>query len=276
MQIVQLLVVLVDEKYMLENHLNAIEKVLIAQGQISSNAGHTDLIGNPREWFVKNFLIDHLPETVRVGQGEIINPRSQPKSKRNQTDVVIYHRDFPKITYSQDNHAFLRESVIATIEVKSTINYNEFKKACKASIHHKNRQYIQNLDPKRHLQPIGLIEEGIPFITTYVVAYDGPSNLSTAAKWLPKINQELKATSDKLIDMMIILGKGTVWRLDSFPPLGRQLRAKYPTESWAYIEQENKNLLLLFLHMMTLMSPIGDTVLEYVKNVPFANIKIFQ
>ena len=57
---------------MIESHLNAIESLLLAQGRIASNAGNPNLIGGPREWFVKNFLIEHLPETIRVGQGEII------------------------------------------------------------------------------------------------------------------------------------------------------------------------------------------------------------
>jgi hypothetical protein len=262
---------------MLESHLNIIEKVLHEQGRIASIAGHPDLIGSSREWFVRNFLIDHLPETIRVGQGEVINSWSQPRSKRNQTDVILYRRDFPKITYSQNNIAFLRESVIATIEVKSTIDVGEFKKACKASVNHKNRQYVQEANPKRPYQPIGVVENlMLPPITSYVVSYKGPSKLSTAANWLPKMNHDLKATPDQIIDMMIILGKGTIWRVDSFPPLGRQIKAKHPKSTWAFIEQENKNLLLLFLHMLSLMSPIGNAVLEYVKNVPFANIRILE
>ena len=262
---------------MIESHLNAIEDVLLAQGRISSNAGHPDLIGSPREWFVKNFLVDHLPETVRVGQGEIINSRSQPKAKRNQTDIVLYRRDFPKITYSQNNNAFLRESVVATIEVKSTINVEEFRKACRASINHKNRQYVQEPDSKRPYQPIGVIEDlRLPPIATYVVSYCGSAKIATAANWLPKVNRELSTPPDRIIDMMIILGKGTIWRIDSFPPLGRQLKLNNPKGTWAFLEQENKNLLMLFLHMLFLMSSIGDTVLEYVKNVPFENIKILE
>jgi hypothetical protein len=262
---------------MLESHLNAIENVLQAQACISSNAGHPDLIGSPREWFVKNFLIDHLPETVKVGQGEIINSRSQPKSKRNQIDVILYRHDYPKISYSQNNNAFLRESVIATIEVKSIINLGEFRKACNASINHKNQQYIQESNPRRPNQPVGLIDDiRLPPIGTYVVSYGGPSKFLAVANWLPKIVQELNTTPEKIIDMVVILGKGTLWRLDSFPLLGRSLKSKHPTGTWAFLEQENKNLLLLFLHLLSLMSSIGNTVLEYAENVPFANIKVLE
>jgi hypothetical protein len=262
---------------MIESHLNMVEKVLREQGRIASIAGHPALIGSSREWFIRNFLIDYLPETVKVGQGEIINAWSQPKSKRNQTDVILYRRDFPKITYSQSDNAFLRESVLATIEVKSTIDIGEFRKACNASINHKNRRYVQEADPKRPYQPIGVIEKlRLPSIATYVVSYGGPSNFSTAANWLPKVTGELKTTPENLIDMMIILGKGTIWRLDSFPPLGTQIKSKHPKGTWAFLAQEEKNLLLLFLHLLLQISPIDNAILDYVKNVAFKNVKVLD
>lgn len=262
---------------MLDIHLNTIEKVLHEQGRIASIAGHPDLIGSSREWFVRNFLVDHLPENVKVGQGEIINARSKPKAKRNQTDVVLYKREFPKISYSENNHAFMRESVVATIEIKSTINITEFRKACNASKNHKNRQFVQEPDPKRPYQPIGVVESPtLHPLATYVVAYDTKNKFATVANWLPKITQELQTIPDNLIDMMIVLGKGTVWRLESFPPLGRQIKAKHPNGVWAFLEQDEKNLLLLFLHMLSSMSPIGNFILDYVKNVPFSNVRIIE
>lgn len=261
---------------MLENHLNAIEELLIAQGEIASNAGHPNLIGNPREWFIKNFLADHLPETVRIGQGEIINPKSVPKESRHQSDIVLYRRDFPVISYSQDNSAFLRESVIATIEVKSTINLGEFRKACKASIRHKTRKYTQGFNPNRPLDPVGdIIDLKSPLITTYVVAYDGPAKISTAANWFSTLNQEFDTTPDELIDVVVILGKGTIWRLESFPPFGRQLKKLNSEAKWGCVEQTDKNILILFLHILFRISPIGNTAVEYAKNVPFSNVKVF-
>jgi len=242
---------------MIESHLNAIENVLLAQGSIASNAGHPNLIGGPKEWFVKNFLVEHLPKTIGIGQGEIINSRSQQKSKRNQIDVVLYRQDFPKITYSPDNNAFLRESIIATIEVKSMIDEGKFKKACIASINHKNRQYMDESDAKKLHLPVGVIEDlMLPSIATYVVSYDCPANLSTAAKWLRNVTHILNTTPDKIIDMMIILGKGAIWRLDSFPPFEAQLKSKHPNDTWAFLEQENKNLLLLFLHILAASRPL--------------------
>ena len=58
---------------MLSTYFDTIEKVLLEQGHIASIAGHSDLIGCSRERFVRNFLVDNLPENIKIGQGEIIN-----------------------------------------------------------------------------------------------------------------------------------------------------------------------------------------------------------
>ena len=75
---------------MLATYFDTIEKILLEQGRIASIAGHPDLTGCSREWFVRNFLVDNLPENIKMGQGEIINARSQPKTKWNQIDIVLY------------------------------------------------------------------------------------------------------------------------------------------------------------------------------------------
>ena len=214
---------------------------------------------------------------MRVGQGEIIDGRSKPNQKRNQVDVILYRDGFPKIVYAENCSAFLRESIIATIEVKSTINLDKFRKACTVSIKHKNRRYIQHPDPRRPLDPVGVIEDlTTPIISSYIVAFDGPIQISTVANWLPKIRLEFGITADKLVDMMVILGKGVIWRIESFPQLGgRSILSKNPEATWAYLEQTDKNLLLLFLHLlsqMTSSSLIPIDILGYAKNVSFSKV----
>ena len=91
------------------------------------------------------------------------------------------------------------------------------------------------------------------------------------------MSSELKASPETLIDMMVILGKGTAWRLASFPQLGGKLQRKNPNAIWGYIEQKDKNLLLLFLHMlshMTHTSHMPFDPLAYAKNVAFKNVVI--
>jgi len=264
---------------MLADHFNAIEDVLLAQGKVAAKAGHPNLIGGPKEWFVRDFLNDHLPSSVRIGQGEIIDSHSRSNLSsltKNQIDIVLYSQNFPKIAYSKYDSAFLRESIISTVEIKSKISKQKLKESCQASINLKNNEFIQEPHPQRFSEPVGkIVDLGLSTISSYVVAFDVGYRFPTVASWLPKLNSELKTSPENLIDMIIILGKGTVWRLKSFPQLGQKLQRQHPNAIWAYIEQKDKNLLLLFLHMLshiTSTSHMQFDPLAYAQNVPFRNV----
>ena len=106
---------------MLKSHMDAKEDALIAISKIPANSGHSLHKGTPREAFIKKFLIDHLPSNVDIGTGEIIDAVSLPNQSCNQFDIVIYKRNYPKLDFGDGISGFLIESVIATIEVKSTL-----------------------------------------------------------------------------------------------------------------------------------------------------------
>jgi len=60
------------EKFtLLISHLNKIEEVLGARSMVAKNAGHPNLRGGPREWFIREFLEGYLPSSFRIGQGDI-------------------------------------------------------------------------------------------------------------------------------------------------------------------------------------------------------------
>lgn len=230
---------------MLEAHINAIEKVLIAQSAAARNAAHPNLRGGPREWFIREFLLNHLPTNLETGQGDIIDENSRPPKKgeyRPQVDIMIYRVDFPKITYAHDHFSYLAEGVIATIESKSKITKAELKKACKACNVHKS------LTRNPPLNSFGNPPEKI---ISYVVAYDGPKKISTVAKWLPRISNELGVPEEQLVDMIIVLGKGAVWKANEFIVIQDQVPEGH---NWAYFDQIDGNLLLMFMHFMTWMS----------------------
>ena len=106
---------------MIAAHLAAVEKYLLALSQVVANTGHSLHKGTPREWFIREFLEDHLSERVGVGTGEIIDAQAKADEPRNQIDAVIYKRDYPKLAFGGGITGFLAESVVATIEVKSTL-----------------------------------------------------------------------------------------------------------------------------------------------------------
>ena len=253
---------------MIKSHINAIENILIAQSKTATNAGHPNLRGGPREWFIRDFLSTHLPSTLEIGQGEIIDSDSIPNpprgSYRPQVDVVLYRKDLPKISYSQNDYAYLAEGVIATIESKSIITNEELKQANKSSFVH------NKLTKASSAMLVGEEHK----LYNYVIAYDGPTIMSTVADWMiSHVTSEEGWIPNQLVDMIVVLGKGVLWNMNSFPSLSIN---NTNGTNWAYIDQETGNLLTLFTHMLTWTNSTSSppNTLGYVKNVRFSNIKL--
>lgn len=242
---------------MLLTHINAIENILVAQSAVAQNAGHPCLRGWPREWFIRDFLASHLPSILEIGHGEIIDQDSNPDPPqgkyRPEVDIVIYRRDLPKISYSRDNTAFLSEGVLATIESKSVITKEELSKACKASAVHKALKRNTPLHALGDFPPEKIV--------SYVIAYGGPANISTVANWLPEIAVESGIPVEDMVEMVVVLGQGVVWQKDKVSVIPE---SEIPTGSqWVYFDQSEKNLFLLFTHLLTLsafMSSPPDTL----------------
>ena len=264
---------------MLVSYLNAIEKVLLAKSDIAKKAGHPNLRGGPREWFIEEFLVNHLPTSWEIGQGEIISRESIPSPSiddyRNQNDLVIYRRDFPKISYSPKEKGYLIEGVVATLEIKSVLTKEALKKACESSWNCKSQisevAAGLGLRANDNIRPIWKPSN----ILSYVVAYDGPKNISTVANWLPKIKGEIGIESEFLIDMIVVLGKGIVWRSGVFPAY------KIPSvdddaDVWAYIEQGERNIYTLFAHLLTIgeISSNPPRIMNYINQLSKEGIKV--
>ena len=233
---------------MLTSHLNAIEAVLLAQSTTASNAGHPNLQGGPREWFVRDFLEAHLPSTLEVGQGEIIDHLSRPGEDhdrhRPQVDVVLYRRDMPRITLSQQDRIFLAKGVAATIEVKSDLRRNGkggLGHICDVSRHHKSLQ-----------RPLPLnysIAGWFPkHIVTYAVAFRGPRRMRTVASWLVQIGESKSISPKDMLDFIVVLGRGCLWRIETFPHF--QLAQDVGDSNWAFVDQEDSNLSVFFAHLL--------------------------
>ncbi len=62
----------------------------------------------------ESFWGRHLPLDLAMGRGELIDSKEKVGGKRNQHDVVIYERSFPRIHLGGNINAFFCESVLAT------------------------------------------------------------------------------------------------------------------------------------------------------------------
>jgi hypothetical protein len=267
---------------MLKSHIDACEQQLLATSRIPANTGHTLHRGTPREAFIRQFLEGHLSETLAIGTGEIIDCYSQPRQPRNQIDIVLYRRNYPRLDFGGGIYGFLAESVVATIEVKSILDAVAMDqsigtaKAVKALHQNRFTGFFSGYQP--------------PSILNYVVAYDGPASMRTVAGWLPAIHQRLGiqlpvlgptvgerlAVASPSIDGVFVLGRGFMLYDNSPIAFGTDdMRAAMPNPNWSLSDVQDGNLLMLFLSLTTAASGISGAILNpapYLSNFGVPNL----
>ena len=175
---------------MLKAHMDAVESHLVSISRVPENSGHSLHKGTPREAFIREFLDGHLPSNVEIGTGEIIDSKSAPKQRRNQFDIVVHRRNYPKLDFGGGIKGFLIESVIATIEVKSNLTVEAFSDATRAA--RSAKQLIPNLTTSFQS---GYIP---PMILNYIVAYDGPASMKTVHGWVAQVYPRLGILQNQL------------------------------------------------------------------------------
>jgi len=264
---------------MLKAHMNAVENHLLQISKIPANTGHTLHKGTPREAFIKEFLEQHLSANVAIGTGEIIDCNSVPRGSRNQFDIVIYKRTCPKLDFGGGISGFLVESVIATIEVKSLLDQAAIDQSVIAASNVKSLSPHINQIFKAGWAPIKPL--------SFVVAYDGPAQMTTAHGWIvnthqnnsipfPVWNQANRIqVPGTALDGVVVLGKGFI-KLNNTPltinnPLNPALGIHIVSDSM------DGNLLTFFLSLQEACNSVQAATLDpgpYLANVQLPNIKI--
>ncbi|WP_237673430.1 DUF6602 domain-containing protein [Vreelandella profundi] len=263
---------------MIKSHLEAVEDQLLVTSRIPANSGHSLHKGTPREAFIKEFLINHLSETVSIGTGEMVDCNSKPNEQRNQFDIVIYKKNYPKLDFGGGISGFLAESVVATIEVKSTLDNAGLIQSINAARNAKSLQLNLNQSFSTGWLP--------PSIMNYVVAYDGPAQMKTVFGWLGNhhvqngiaIEEAKERTSKKSpsLDGVFVLGKGFI-KFDNSPTTNvpPEIRQQHPDINWSITDVEKGSLLMLFLSLLEATNNIHGAWLNplpYLQDVRFHNI----
>ncbi|WP_417803576.1 DUF6602 domain-containing protein [Thalassospira lucentensis] len=239
---------------MLQSHLIAVENELLARSKIPANSGHSLHKGTPREQFLRGFLESHVGSKLSIGTGEIIDSNSKPNEQRNQFDIIIYKPEYPKLDFGAGINAFLAESVVATIEVKSTLDKVGLTQATKSA--NKAKLLSRNL-----VTPFtaGYVPSNI---MSYVVAYDGPKMLETVHNWqseidrdyylnqkpLPPTKAERIAMTSEGIDGIFVLGTGNmVHDTSAVGVIDDDFRQVHPNAHYQFMQTPDNNLFYLFL-----------------------------
>lgn len=248
---------------MLTTHMNAVEDHLLAISRIPANAGHSLHKGTPREAFIREFLESNLNSTVAIGTGEIIDASSKPNTQRNQFDIVIYKRNYPKLDFGGGINGFLAESVVATIEVKSTLDKAGIEQAVRAARAAKQLKRNEHKAFSAGYTP--------PSVLSFVVAYDGPAKMETTHAWVKEAYQALGVSEPDMppdadrsriagpgLEGVFVLGKGFL-NFDNAPYgfVPQQVRKEHPNVHWA-IAQTDRGSLLSFFMLLTVATSNVD------------------
>lgn len=145
--------------------------LLHAQAQVAGGLGHAATVGALRELVVKKFLRPHLPETIAIYSGIIIDSKG---NQSRQQDIVLVDKAFPTISVgSEDGVALIiAESVLATIEVKSKLDTSELLGTMESiaqtrSLHRSGDLFYSKLGAEMTMQMMPIL--------AYIFAFDGIS-----------------------------------------------------------------------------------------------------
>ncbi|ABD69055.1 hypothetical protein Rfer_1321 [Rhodoferax ferrireducens T118] len=171
---------------------------------------HTGIRGDERAAALASFLRRHLPSNLGVAKGEAIDFLDR---RTGQLDILIYDADMAApISTQSENVLIPAESLLAVIEVKTTLTQNDLNGCYMAS------RKVRAIRPFKQ-SFVAAREEGRPaedgnFRCMYIV-FSYETNLS-AEDWLNKEFKrlELAATSVKgklnLIDVVYVLNRGMI------------------------------------------------------------------
>lgn len=210
---------------LIASHFEQVQRRLEAEGNAAKSFSHGMNRGLIREAFVREFLAQNISDYWGIGTGEIIHEGSSTQETRNQIDVVIHNKRFPKLSLATGIDLFFVETVSLFIEVKSNLKKDDLRRTAATTKNIKSHATF----PRQKINPSGLVKNPRPY--SIVFAYDGPKKIETVQKWLIEISEEDDYGLDSLrgtepdnrgffnhnyIDGVFVLGRGFVF-LDALP-----------------------------------------------------------
>lgn len=230
------------------SHFERIQRRLEAEGKAAQSFHHGLNRGLIREAFIREFLSENLSEFWGVGTGEIFHPEAQEGEARNQIDVVIHNKRYPKLPLSGGIDLFFIETVSSIIEIKSRLTKADVRQAAVTA---KRIKSLAHFEPQ-NFNPTGMVENPRPY--AFIFAYEGPAKIETVLRWMIDVSEEddygldqLRTTNPEdrqyfnhsFVDGIFVLGKGFAL-VDALPSQSLIARAMQQgldvpsTEIWIY------------------------------------------
>jgi hypothetical protein len=119
--------------------MSRIATAISASGSIATIT-HPGVKGKIREILIKDLFRPLFPSDLGLGTGQIVTSRNEISSEQ---DVIVYNRRIlPPIVYEGTLGIFPVESVLATIEIKSTLTMQEMRSTYEKAKVIQNYSYV--------------------------------------------------------------------------------------------------------------------------------------
>ena len=207
------------------SHFDRIRRRLEAEGNAAKSFHHGLNRGLIREAFIREFLAQNISDLWGVGTGEIFDGETKEGETRNQIDVVIHNKRYPKLPLAAGIDLFFIETVSSTTEIKSRLTKEDVRNAATVA---KRIKSLARFDPQI-FNPTGMVKNPRPY--SFIFAYEGPAKIATVLDWVMAVSKEDDFGLDDLrnskpgergffnhlfVDGVFVLGKGFV-AVDSLP-----------------------------------------------------------
>lgn len=179
---------------------DALRVILLAKQQ--SSLEHLGLRGRFRELLIDGVLEPWLPMTVKCATGTIICFKNYFRSKTQEDILLIDQSISPSVLIKPhvNEGVYLRNSVLARIEVKSSLDSTGFK-GFKTSCDEYHQNIRLDLDDERYKANINMPEINILF------AFASPVKKDTIFSWFSSI-------TDGSISYVCVLKRG-FWKINA-------------------------------------------------------------
>ena len=174
------------------SHFERIQRRLEAEGKAARSFHHGLNRGLIREAFIREFLSENISEFWGVGTGEIFSRESKDREARNQVDVVIHNKRYPKLPLAAGIDLFFVETVSSFIEIKSRLTKDDVKQAAAAA---KRIKDLTDFESQR-FNPTGMVKNPRPY--AFIFAYEGPTKIETVLRWMKDISADGDYGLDRL------------------------------------------------------------------------------
>ena len=266
-----------------QSHFDRIRRRLEAEGNAAKSFHHGLNRGLIREAFIREFLAQNISDLWGVSTGEIFDGATREGEIRNQIDVVIHNKRYPKLPLAAGIDLFFIETVSSTIEIKSRLSKEDVRSAAAVA---KRIKSLARFDPQR-FNPTGMVKNPRPY--SFIFAYEGPAKIATVLDWMIAVSSEDGFGLDDLrntnpgereffnhlfVDGVFVLGKGFVV-LDCLPfesTVERAIKQGLPVPPgeiwihgsereleflWAMINQLNEKLLWSNFEMSSYLGAVN-------------------